>query len=260
MKEPTEKQIKEAKEYLLRRIQAEISMQTHLDELLIQAAREIISISLKYGISPENFRFSANKGMQAEVDGVMRKLRKLIYDYTENISVYNRDDDKEDIIRFINREDKGKTLSERINIYCNRYKYELESAIAAGLLSGIPKDKIESSIRDNLNAPYNNTYFKRAVERGNAMATRIQTGGVSYGVGKSNSARNSLNTLTRFAIGAAWMYFWGLSGSRRGATGFYSYRGSSYPCSYCDERAGYHLIEEYQEQWHVNCRCFFVFV
>ena len=260
MKEPANKQIKEAKDFVIQRVRAEISIQSHLDELLMQATKEIIAISLKYNIVPQNFRFSANVELQSEVDEVMRKLRKLIYDYTETLSVYNRKEDKEEIIGFINRENKGKTLSERINIYCNRYKYEIEAAIAAGLLSGISKDKIEESIKRNLNSPYNNPYFRNAVDKSESVATRIQTGGISYGVGKSNSARNSLKTLTRFTIGAAWMYFWGLSGSRSGAKGFYSYRGSSYPCAYCDDMVGYHPMEEYQEQWHVNCMCFFVFV
>lgn len=260
MIQPTQQQIQQAKDFIKLRLRAEISMQDHLEELLVQAAKELVDISFKYDIPPSMFRFSANEDLKNEVNGVLRKLRELIYDYTETLSVYDRKEDRNAIVAFINREDHGKTLSERISIYCNRFQYEVEAAIAAGLIAGIGKDKIKDSVKSYLNAPYANPYFKRAADNGGASATRIKTGGISYGVGKSNSAYNSLNTLTRFAIGSAWMWFWGLEHQNKGATGFYSYRGSSYPCSYCDSMVGYHPISEYQNQWHIRCCCYFVFV
>lgn len=260
MKQPTKKQIQDAKDFIKLRLQAEISMQSHLEELLVQAAKEIIDISFKYDIQPAMFRFSANENLKRDVSEVLRKLRELIYDYTETLSVYDRKEERDAIVDFINREDHGKTLSERIGIYCNRFQYEVEAAIAAGLIAGIGKDKIKNSVKSYLNAPYANPFFKRAADNGGAAATRIKTDGVSYGVGKSNSAYNSLNTLTRFAVGSAWMLFWGLEHKDKGYTGFYSYRGSSYPCSYCDSMVGYHPISDYQNQWHIRCCCYFVFV
>lgn len=260
MKQPTQKQIQDAKDFIKLRLQAETSMQTHLEELLVQAAREIIDISFKHNIQPSMFRFSANENLRKDVNEVLRKLRELIYDYTETLSVYDRKQERDTIVDFINRKDHGKTLSERINIYCNRFQYEVEAAIAAGLIAGIGKDKIKDSVRSYLNAPYANPYFKSAVDNGGASATRIKTDDISYGVGRSNSAYNSLNTLTRFAIGSAWMWFLGIENKNKGYTGFYSYRGSSYPCSYCDSMVGYHPISDYQNQWHIRCCCYFVFV
>ena len=52
MKQPTKKQIQDAKDFIKLRLQAEISMQSHLEELLVQAAKEIIDISFKYDIQP----------------------------------------------------------------------------------------------------------------------------------------------------------------------------------------------------------------
>ena len=57
MKQPTKKQIQDAKDFIKLRLRAEISMQSHLEELLVQAAKEIIDISFKYDIQPAMFRF-----------------------------------------------------------------------------------------------------------------------------------------------------------------------------------------------------------
>lgn len=208
MKQPTRQQIQESKDYIKLRVRAEISMSDNLQKVLLQAANEIVDISLKYGIKPSLFRFSASKELNDEVNKVLDKLRDTIYDYTETLSVYDRENDRDAIVAFINREDHGKTLSERISIYSNRFKYELEAAIAAGLIAGIGGEKIKNNIKSNLESPYSDPYFKRAVEGGNSSATRIKTDGISYGVGKSNSAYNSLNTLTRFIVGSSWMWFW----------------------------------------------------
>ena len=103
MKQPTKKQIQDAKDFIKLRLQAEISMQSHLEELLVQAAKEIIDISFKYDIQPAMFRFSANENLKRDVSEVLRKLRELIYDYTETLSVYNRKEERDAIVDFINR-------------------------------------------------------------------------------------------------------------------------------------------------------------
>ena len=58
MRVPTDKEIEEAKEYLRQRLDAELSMRTNLQIVMIEAAKQIIDISYRYKISPELFRFS----------------------------------------------------------------------------------------------------------------------------------------------------------------------------------------------------------
>lgn len=256
----TDKDIEEAKAFIRKRVEAEISMQNHLDEALLWAAREIINISYKYKIKASLFKFSTNENLKKEVDAVLARLREMLYEYTETLSVAVDNKQKDDIILYINEETYGHTLKERINTYTNRYKYELEAFIASGLAFGYGVNKLLSTVRANMNAPYNNELFRNTVVRGGMAATRIKTGGISYGQGHSNSARNLLLTLTRHTIGSAWMNIYGSNAYRDGAIGFYSFRGSSYPCRTCQSRVGYHPIQEYQGEWHLNCRCYFVFV
>lgn len=256
----TQRDIDEAKAFILRRVEAEISMQSHLDEALLWAAREIAKISYKYKIKASMFRFSANPDLKAEVDKVIARLREMLLEYTEMLSVEVDKDRKDEIIELIEEESYGHTLKERINIYTNRYIYELEAFIAAGLLASMSIDRLMQTIKNNLSMPYNNDLFRNTVIKGGMAATRIKTGGISYGKGHSNSARNLLNTLLRNTIGFAWMSVFGWNAQKNGATGFYSFRGSSYPCDLCDDMVGYHPIEEYKGYWHLNCRCYFVFV
>ena len=256
----TQKDIDEAKAFILRRVEAEVSMQNHLDEALLWAARELIRISYKYKIKASLFRFSAHPELKKEVDAVMAKLREMLYDYTETLSIAVDIEEKNGIIALINEEDHGHTLKERINTYTNRYRYELEAFIAAGLAFGMGTTKLLNNIKATLNVPYNNELFRSAVVKGGMEATRIKTGGISYGKGHSNSSRNMLNNLLRNTVSFAWMYVYGAVAKSNGAIGFYSFRGSIYPCAHCDDMVGYHPIEEYRGGWHPNCRCFFVFV
>lgn len=256
----TQKELNEAKAFILRRVEAEISMQKHLDDALIAAAKEIIAISYKYKIKASLFSFSTNENLKKEVDAVIAKLREQIYEYTETLSIIVEKEKDEDIIAFINGETYGHTLKERIDTYTRRYKYELEAFVASGLLQNLSVEKLLSSIRANLSAPYNNDLFRNSVIRGGMAATRIKSNGITYGQGHSNSARNLLNTLTRNTIAGAWMWVYGEIAKDKGAIGFYSNRGSTYQCNMCDEQVGYHPIEEYRGYWHINCRCFFIFV
>ncbi len=256
---PTGDQIQEAKRFLQTRIEAEISVKNNIEEYMIEAARKIIVVSQKYNISPRLFRFSSNESLKEEVDEIIRELKDNIIYATEILSVYDREEDKGAILTFLNAERYGKTFKQRVNEYANRYKFELEAAIAAGIFLGKTGEDTLSAILRSLSAPYNNPDIKDSFGKG-LSATRIETKGMSYGVGKSNSAYNLITTLSRNDIGLAWMWWYGDQALRNGAMGFYSFRGSSYPCAICDDMVGFHPIQDYKYQWHINCRCYFVFV
>lgn len=252
-------QLREAQKFLEHRLKAELSMHDRLSEAMVWAAGQIVDIAVRYRIRPSHFRFSANSSLKKEVDRVLAELRERIYSEVESLSVAGDEENEKTVIAFINTETHGKTLAERINIYVNRYRFELEAAIAAGLLASLSADGIKKNIRSFMTAPYNNPYIKRA--KGKASATRVQTQGVSYGAGRSNSAFNALDTLTRHTVGSAWMDGYGRKAVREGAVGFYSLRGSTYPCSTCAAYAGlFQPISQFIGAYHLNCKCIFIFV
>lgn len=256
---PGNGQIEEAKAFLRLRLEAEVSARDNIEEYMAEAAEEIVAISQKYRISPRLFRFSANGDLRREVDEVIRKLKGRVVSATETLAVYDREEDKDAILSYLNGDKYGKTFKERLSEYANRYKFELEAAIAAGLYLGKTGTDVLDAVRRNLNAPYNNPDIKASFGKG-LSATRIETRGIRYGAGHSNSAFNMITSLSRNEIGQAWMWWYGEQAVSEGAVGFYSYRGSSYPCGHCDSMVGYHPIADYRCQWHPNCRCYFVFV
>ena len=95
MRVPTDKEIEEAKEYLRQRLDAELSMRTNLQIVMIEAAKQIIDISYRYKISPELFRFSANRQLQEEVDAIILSLLEIIEDYTYTLAVATHEDNKD---------------------------------------------------------------------------------------------------------------------------------------------------------------------
>lgn len=260
MKHPTNKEIEEAKDYLRQRLGAELSMQNNLLEIMYQAAKEIIAISYKYNVPPTLFSFSYDSQLQEEVDTVIANLRELIKDYTQTLAVATHMDEREHTIAFINRESHGKTLSQRVHTYTNRYKKELEAAIASGVLLNVAENKLLSSIKENWKSPLLNHYIKQAISKGYPVISRLKIP-ETYGVGHTNSSFTALGNLTNFAIAEGWMDYFAMKARRNGAIGFISFRGSSYPCQQCDDETTYFHVFSNGDPvppYHAHCCCYIV--
>lgn len=261
MRYPSDKEIEEAKDYIRKRLEAERSMERNLRSAMLRAAEKIISISRKYGIPPRMFRFSQDKNLKREVEAVIADLRATIEDYTYTLAVATHNDKEDEILAYITRDSYGKTFSERNAIYANRYKYELESAIAASMLVGTSQSDTLQFISQNLEHPYDNPDFTEAVKAGDMNATRIQTDGISYGVGRTNSSFTALRNLTVYAVAEGWMRYQYLLGTEQGAKGFITFRSSSFPCQTCDEYAMRpHPMSAPYPPLHNHCVCGMAFV
>lgn len=239
MRAPTDKEIEEGKEYLHQRLDAELSMRTNLQIVMIEAAKQIIDISYRYKISPELFRFSANRQLQKEVDAIILSLLEIIEDYTYTLAVATHEDNKNAIVTYITRESYGKTFAQRTREYVDRFSKEVETAIAAGLLLNLSKDRLLSSIRQSAKTPLLNEYIQKVISDGYPIVSRV---GVqeSFGVGRTVSSWTALSDLTEYAVAEGWMKHWELQTKASGAVGFFVMRGSSYPCNICDDKVGFH--------------------
>lgn len=224
MKNPTNKDIEEAKAYLRERLSAEISMRNNLETLLVNAAEEIVAISEKYNIPPSKFKFSYNSKLKKEVGEVLKNLRDLLEDYTLTLSVATHEENKEKILSFITGDRYGSTLKERIKKLVTEYRGELETAIAASLLKDAAKDNVIT-------------------------------------VAKDSRPQRSLERLTRHTIAEGWMYNWWFNANEKGAIGFRTFRGSSYPCQMCSDYTMYlHPMDDPFPPLHPHCVCGMVFV
>lgn len=252
---PSEDEIKEAKDYLLERLDAEYSMATNLKRVMEKAAEQIVVIAYKYNIPPENFSFSFNPNLQREVDEVISGLVEEIIEDTDLLATYHAEDREDEVIAFIHRETHGNTLDGRVTDYTDKYKRELEIGIIAALLLGKSGQEASSAIRENLSSPFKNPFIIEALKNGAIIEIP------NYGRGHSNSMFNALSKLTGHAVAEGWMYLQLLLAVDGGAIGFVTFRGSSYPCNICDEYAGVvHTLDEPLPPLHLNCVCGAVFV
>lgn len=249
MIKPTKEQIDEAKAYILKRVQAEISINHALQKYLKEAAGRIIEVAYRYNVRPANFKFSATPGLIREVNAVIDWLREKLSESTYEYATIPAEDDKSKVMAIITDNNHGMTFSERLSVYLDRFTDELEKFIAAGFVAKIS----ESALLSLFNSQYKTIWT-------NSLITRHNKTAASFGVGKSNVSYNMFDLLMRNTVADAWMYARMFKAKRDGSKGFYSFRGSSYDCPYCDSKIGYHPMSEFPGVWHPRCKCYFVFI
>lgn len=247
MQQPSEKDVEAAKEYIRRRLDAERSMVYNLEKAMKRAAEKIVEICYSANISPHNFHYSdLSIRDQNKVDEVIKELQEEVGDYYETLSIADHEEDRDYLLPIIYGEDLGLTFEERLEDYCNKYKNELMLLIGAGLFLGVAKKLLAKSIGENLKHPYANQLLAEGIDAP-----------LTYGRGKTNSMSTAIGNLTRFGIAKGWMKSWERSTAKDGCIGWIVQRGSSYPCSVCDENCGFHPVDEGTGlPVHGHCACF----
>lgn len=254
---PTENEIRAAKEWIVSRLGMERAAEEYLGRILRKYARMIAEVSLRYGIAPQRFRFSANPALEREVRAILAQVRDLLYGRAEYSCTFGKDGDEHVSPVFLEA-DKGKTFRQRLAEYVSRWGYEVEAGIAAALLSG-SRDvrEIADMLVNYVEHPYENPEVRK--HRGEGAASKLLKV-PHYGGGRAIAAFAALALLLRQTTARAWMREWK---ERNGdALGFYVMRGSSYPCSACDMECGYlhPMSDEGVVPVHPNCCCYTVYV
>ena len=240
MIQPTSSDIAKAKEYLRKRVAAEVSMEHYLDRKLLAAAMKIVRLAYKSNIPPTLFSFSYNPFLSVEIDRIINELVDEIEEYNLRLAV-NTDKEEDDILLpYINREINGATYADRIRNYAIRFKMELQDLIGAGVVLGLSLKGVEESVRKSFKTPYVSSIASHLPHKG-------------------QSAYHRLQVLTRHTIADAWMHADMEYHIRKGAIGFITYRGSSYPCDLCSDYAGvFHTFAEPYPPLHPSCKCYAV--
>lgn len=232
MVQPKQSDIAEAKEYLRRRLAAEVSMEHYLDRKLLAAARKIISLAYDRRIPPTLFSFECDPFLAAEVNNIINSLVDEIEEYNLLVATMTDREDKNALVPYIYREIDGATYRDRLNLYGTKFKLELQHFIAAQMMLGFSKTDTTQHIAAE---------YKHLKE------------------GKGYSSYPRLLTLTRHTIADAWMHADMEYHIRKGAIGFITYRGSSFPCDTCADYAGrFHTFDEPYPPLHPSCKCYAV--
>lgn len=230
-------------------------MALNLRKVLDWAATRIVQIAYSYNIPPENFSFSYNRKMKAEIDEVIAELVDDIEDYVDTLAACTQEDDRNEIIAFIHRENHGKNFNDRLCDYVDKFKNELEIGIIAAMYLKKKSDEALTAIKDNMRQPFKNPLIIQAIKSGK------QIGIPNYGRGRTNSMLTALTNLSRFAVAEGWMHALWIEAMRGHAVGFVTFRGSTYPCSMCDDYSGWiHPMDDPMPPLHGHCVCGMVFV
>ena len=252
----TEADRKKAKARVKERVSVELVGIQLMEKELMEAVEELIEIAYRYNVDPKQFRFSANPKMEVEVNRIMARLRDALADDIYSMSMLATEEEDEDLIAYYNSLGGNHSIAERVHIYTNRFKFEIEAFIAAGLISLYSKQKLRDQIRQFLYSPYQAEAIKSAMKIPGVLSARLRTKGISYGVGQYRCSANMLARLMRGTIATVWWQADGEEMRRMGAIGYYQLRGSSYPCELCDIEVGYHPIEDDMGYPHAHCKCY----
>ena len=240
-----------------------------LHQLITETFEQIAMLGYEQHLQDEFLRFSSIKNKRL-LQHYLEQLRRLLYSIIENYAQMATEVvrrffpfiEEITIADILNRESHGKTAKQRIAIYTQRLKMEMEAWIAAAVSIGVDMATLVQTFNAQSRNPYSNPIFSAAMKRlrnsgETAAASRLRTGGVSYGTGIYVSAEASLNRLARYLVADSFRLAQFLAfGSTPGIKGYIVGRGSSYPCDLCDSMAGFHPLG-YEElpPYHANCCC-----
>lgn len=238
--QPKESDIRNAKDYLKRRLDAELGMEHYLDRRLLAAAKEIVSLAYRRNIPPTLFSFGYDPILSREVNSIIYALVDELEEYNERLALKTDKSDKDTLLPYIHRDIDGITYGQRMDNYCTRFKMELQDYIAVGLALGLSKQSLIEEVNRTYKQPYKGSILTGTEHKGQSSYSRLKT-------------------LTRYTIADTWMYADELWMQRKGAIGYLVFRGSSYPCQVCDDQTGWlHTFMDSFPLYHPNCCCYAV--
>lgn len=261
---PSQDEIDEAKRYIVRREQFGAALQERIDEILSEAAEDVVHICYAYNIDPKRLYFGEgfNKEMMDEIASVMDDVEDEILSLIINYSTRATDDQRRISIlaAWIALLGKGnRNLRDTLHGYLNKALKDWEAAIAAMSNAGLNVAKASTRIRTYLHQIYNMPEVRSAFKRWQEFAaTYIRSRGVQYGaVGISNNGSTNVTNMAKITLQMAWMKAQMLEFEDMGAIGYIQLRGSSYLCSVCDDETGFHYGLPENLNWpHPNCQCY----
>lgn len=259
----------EAIKYMDRVIDRMALSDTDLKAIILRYARKLIDQAFVYSYLGKSFHFSANSQLDEKISSIIDEIRKEIFniiytrcDYADTLAHEKEAEEKNNkyLPLFLGSVILGQTLQERINRYTTHLQSEIEAYIAAGLAKGMSRTQILTYYLTWLKAPYKSPLLLEAFKQQGFRAERILSKGITFGSGIYISSFDNLVRLEQQTIFHAynntlnniWL-------TRPEVIGWYTIRGSSYPCIICDDNVGiFHPKDEFFSGYHVRCCCLMI--
>lgn len=248
-----------AKELLTKRLELQISENAKIKRKILAAFSKIAELGYATQIDAKVFKLDRINDT-AELKKILETLRLWLFmemTHATGASAALVEDEYGPIgfqaSDYISEAQNGLTAKQRIRKYTDRLKYEIEGWIAAGLLLGIGKDKLQSLFSQYAAEPYTNPAFI-AAQNYRSDAVRLRNGGAHFGKGQT-TALKSVERLSGWLIADSYRKAQADAWGNGGVSGFIVGRGSSYPCETCDSMAGFHSLAVDLPPYHANCCC-----
>lgn len=256
----TQGMLDDAMSYLRLRVQNEMSMEHSVLEALM-AYGEVLMRAYMAGLS------------KYDVELLLSELCDLIIHDCELLAVDEHEHSSE-IIAHISRLIGGKSLHERVAERIGTFSDEIHVNALAALLLGKDLKSAFDAFWKSINKPWHSVLLEEVRNRLSSgdlgLIGRMGELGIDspsffsprhYGRGIPVSSLQGVQRIARFAVGEGWMYSDYLTAKSRGAVGFVSVRGSSYPCDICDSQANvFHYLTDTPPPFHLNCMCGIVWI
>lgn len=245
-------------QYVMRRLGYERFFSARLRTLLLKAVDDIIQASFRRGFRGASFSFEDDEVLMRRVNQIVDTLKRQINDEIEGIaslSAVEKDDSDEFVTDFLKEPLYGRKRADLLDKYGNRLISETERYIAAGIMLDMGEKEIQESYAQEYEHPYTDSIINEAYGKKDAGSF------VHYGRGSINSSFKELDRLGRSVIAITWMAEQNDYERRDGKSGFLVFRGSSYPCSLCDEQTGWvHDFDDELPPFHNRCVCYAVYI
>lgn len=271
---PTQKEVDDAKKFVLRRENYANILESRIDNILTDAAGRIAQICLKYNIPAKDFTMTSNQQMFDEVSEVMDEIDEQIMELIQQFAqaATKKESHKHLLLLWIATLGRGNmNLQQTLDGYLNRYLYDLEALIAAYKLRMENNPSFKQStaitqIKSAQHSVYTTPTVVSAMRGVNQMQARyIRTHGVHKDdiplpiVGSSNSNANNVISMAKQTVQMAWMRELMLEAREDDSiAGYYVARGSSYPCDFCQSYVGFHPANDLDAlpPRHSSCFCY----
>lgn len=241
----------------------------YMDRVINQMAlsnTDITSVIRRYAakLIEESYK---NKNISEEkvsgiIEGLQKELFNIIYIRCLNADAIAHEKEKETrtdkyVLAFFSLEVSGLTIQDRIKNYSQQIRYEIEAYITAGINRGMNPVQILNSYLTWLKNPFASPLILEAIRKGilknEALLNKIS-------ILQKNKYKSALNNLVRLhqdsiiraynhTINSIWL-------ANKNIVGWYTVRGSSYPCTVCDMNIGlFHSKDEFFYGYHPRCCC-----
>ncbi len=256
----------EAQKYIRQVINQMSLADSDLKRFITKHVRQLIEVSISFTNLGKSFHFTGNPELETQVNEILGELRKdlfnIIYLRADNVSELAHQKEKQEkppyfLLTFITMQIAGFTLEYRINRYVNMMRSEVEAFVATGIVAGLSRNQILVDYINWLKTPYAAPLLLNAFRTQGFTASRIKSKGITFGKGKYKSAYNNLLRLEQDTVFRAYNHtLQELWQSNTEITGWYTVRGSTYPCDLCNDMTGqFHPKDEPFFGYHSRCCC-----